>query len=126
MPFPGLGTILKWHCTIVKTKQVEWSAISLYLRYGLPFLNYVFQVECSFKIFPLCRSIDLLPGSGIALSKIISDDSELMVACKNGNLFTVKELFRKSKGRPDDISIKNMTPMLVSKDQKGSIFTKLT
>jgi hypothetical protein len=108
-----IGPAFKWHCTLVKVNRMEWTDFSFYLRYGLPFLNYVFQMECCARKAPLCRSVSLRNGGGIALSKVIPDDSDLMIACRRGDLFTVKELFALGKARPDDISQENMTPTLV-------------
>jgi len=105
---------LKWQCTIVKRKRVDSTDFSLHIRSGLPFLDYVIQIECLFRATPLCRSVSFLNGGGVGLSKVVPDDSDLMRACLNGDLFVVQELFLLGKARPDDVSISNITPMLVS------------
>jgi hypothetical protein len=77
------------------------------------FGRHVFLVNISFCKFPLYRSISLSPGSGLALSRVVGEDSNLMAACREGKIFEVRKLFRTGKARPDDVTERNMTPLLV-------------
>lgn len=57
--------------------------------------------------------INILPGPGIGFSRVIDDDSEFTVACRNGDLRSIQELCMAKKTRLDDLSKENMTPLLV-------------
>jgi hypothetical protein len=101
-------------CTVVKKQSFNCNDFSLHIRSELPFIAYAFLFECSFRTFPLCWSIHFLPGGGAGFSRVIPDDSAFMLACLRGQLLTVREMCRIGEGRPDDVSKKNMTPLLVS------------
>jgi hypothetical protein len=100
--------------TLGKTNRLKCIDFSIHLRSEVPVVGYAVLIELAFRKFPLCRSISLLPGGGLSISRIVSDQSEFMVACRRGDIHTVIEYLKSGKNRPDDVSETNMTPLLVS------------
>ena len=50
----------------------------------------------------------------LAVKKVVSDDSVLMKACENGDLFTVRKAFQDRTASPSDVTSAGRTPLMVS------------
>lgn len=104
--------------SLIWSKSECHSTYSISFRSGLPFSSmfgqHIFVADVSIRRFPLCRSIPLLRQGGFGLRSVVSADSEIMVACRNGHLNLVRELFRSGRARPDDVTAENSTPLRVS------------
>ncbi|KAF2418488.1 ankyrin [Tothia fuscella] len=98
--------------TIAKTQRSNCHDFTLRLRTGIPFAEYIFQLEYSFRKYAFCGLMSPLPSGGYGFSRVIADDSEFMAACLSGDLAVVKDLCRNGSARLDDVSKKNMTPLM--------------
>jgi hypothetical protein len=70
-----------------------------------------FTVRRTWGIFP---NISLL-GGGLTFSNVVPGDSEIVTACKAGDLLTVRDLFLQKKAAPSDMSEGDRTLLYVSR-----------
>lgn len=96
----------------VQVESSRGTDVSRSLLSKLPFLDYALLLRVSHWSSPLCRHVSLLPGSGVSVSRIVPGDSEIMIACREGNAAAVEGCFRHDGARTDDVSVKNMTLLL--------------
>jgi hypothetical protein len=102
---------------VVQVKAPAFTDYAVFVRFefALPGLvsPHSLTTQFAFRKFPLYRSLSLFGGGGIAIGRIVPQQSEIMSACQKGDLFTVRELFRLGKARPDDVTKDNGTPLMV-------------
>lgn len=108
-----IADVLRVGASLVSTERYTCSDYSVHLRVDIRCTNYALLAGWSFRRFPFRSSVSTVPGGGLAFSRVLSDDSEFMIACREGRLFEVQDLYRQGGGRPDDVSELNMTPLLV-------------
>jgi len=57
--------------------------------------------------------------SYFAVARVVDPDHPFMVACKEGDMKTVRSMLRSGEGRPTDVTAEGYTPMLVSQQAKN-------
>lgn len=88
------------------------------IRSRLPFSSlfgdHILALDLSLRSTTLCRSLSVQDNSTFSIQNIVSDDAAVMIACANGDMQRVVELFSEGDARPDDVTVSNSTPLRVS------------
>lgn len=81
------------------------STYNISLKSKLPrlFGNRALTLEFKIRHYAMCWSSVSLMHSAIAVSPIVSEDSEIMKACRQGNESWVRNLFRDRRAGPNDL-----------------------
>lgn len=97
------------------SERTDWS---LGLRLELPltwvFGKYALQANIAFSTFPLCRSVSLHNGSGVALARVLPESSTFMQACVIGDVPTVQSLLQSGEASLTDVTEHNWSPLALS------------
>jgi len=86
-------------------------------RFRLPF-NMIFgetilALDTSWSPFSLYRNPSIENNNSLSIRTVVSDEAEIMAACRQGNLQKVYRLFIDGKARPFDVTASNSTPLRV-------------
>lgn len=104
--------------SLVRTNWENHSDWSLAFRWSLPlaqvFGSYAFQAQFAFRTFPLCRSLSLNGGSGVAMAKVVPEQSTFMRACALGDISTVRSMLQNGESRPTDVTERNWSPLALA------------
>lgn len=71
-------------------------------------------LDLRLRRFPLAGFGLSFVSGGIRLKNVVPEDSQIMTACKLGDVVLVKELFRKGLASPNDVTPENSSPLRVS------------
>jgi hypothetical protein len=106
------------HASSISTIGSLYDSYSFALRFKIPFSvifgTRMFTANLAFRRFALASStFSLLPQTKLSVGALVKEDSQIMLACKGGDLQTVQLLFQTHQARPDDVTPNNLTPMKV-------------
>lgn len=107
---------------LIPTIQGPYRDYFLAMQVSMPLLwlagHHILTMSLSVRTFPLYRyHFRFLPGTSLALSRVVSKSDPFMDACDRGDLLAVREMLRSGRGRPSDVTdgeLQNWTPLAVS------------
>lgn len=71
-------------------------------------------LDLRLRRFPIAGlGISFIAG-GLSVKNVVPEDSTIMTACKQGDVVSVKELFRTGQASPNDVTPQNSSPLRVS------------
>lgn len=74
-------------------------------------------VSLDYRLYHFARcgifNLSYLGGEGLIIKNVIPEDSEIILACKSGNVLAVQELLIEQKANPTDVTPANFTPLKV-------------
>ena len=120
VPFGAHGNIIQSTNSYYTTYSISmWSQLPLSGLFG----RHRFAASFSLRLFPLCGTLSVINDGFLGIRRIVPDDGDIVTACTKGDLFTVQELFRAGKARPDDVTTSNSTPLRVRSPDLFSSYT---
>lgn len=92
------------------------STYSLSFQSALPPIlgRHTFVAEFTLRHHCMCWSSLLLLRGNLAIKKIVPEDAAIMRACREGQEYAVRKLFKDRKASPDDRTTSGNTPLTVS------------
>jgi hypothetical protein len=75
----------------------------------------IISLGCRLSYFANCGIFNLsyLGSEGFTIKNLIPEDSEIIIACKSGDVLAVQELLTERKASPTDVTPANFTPLKV-------------
>jgi hypothetical protein len=71
-------------------------------------------IDLRLRRFPIAGlGLSFISG-GVSVKNVVPEDSEIMAACKAGDIISVKDLFRSRQASPNDVTPENSSPLRVS------------
>lgn len=81
-------------------------------------------LDLRLRRFPLAGLGLSFGGGGFTVKNVVHEDSQIMRACKMGDVITARELFRTGQASPYDVTPENSNPLRVSR-QRCHLSTRL-
>ena len=79
--------------------------------------------DLSVRRFPIAGLGLSFVYGGFSVKNVVPEDSEIMAACKTGDIVSVKELFRTRLASPNDVTPENSSPLRVGSSAQLLNFT---
>jgi hypothetical protein len=99
----------------------EASTYSLSFRTKLPLINRAFAADVALRqVSSNWLNFSLLSGS-LGWKNVVPEDADIMTACKRGDVREVQNLFLNKLASPNDMTITNSTPLLVSTRERDKL-----
>jgi hypothetical protein len=72
------------------------------------------SLDLRLRRFPIAGlGLSFIAG-GLSVKNVVPENSEIMTACKTGDVVSVRELFRTRRASPNDVTAGNSSPLRVS------------
>jgi len=104
---------LKFSGAVSSTEEQHTSVYQISMRFQALFCLRVFCIELKI-LHPSLFTVHIpTSGSGIKLKHLIPEDSEIMIACSQGDTSRVWKLLTSRRANVNDITKDNQTPLMV-------------